>query len=139
MSFKTSNPRRIRKGTLVGAFDLEMPSGLKIIGAMLFEKDGKRWVNFPSKEWIDKEGNKKYLPLLEFTLREVSDRFQAAVLPLAEAALGVGTEAPKPAGRPENWRDAGVYGEKRALSGGARPISSAAQPNDDIPFMWEGR
>jgi hypothetical protein len=131
--FKTSNPRHIRKGTLVGAFDLELPSGLKIIGAMLFEKDGRRWVNFPSKEWIDKEGAKKYLPLLEFTSPEVRDRFQVQVLPLAEAALGVGAEAPKPAEpRPANWREAGVYGEKRAPAG-------AARLDDDIPFMWEGR
>jgi hypothetical protein len=139
MSFKTSNPRRIGKGTLVGSFDVELSSGMKINGMMLFEKDGRRWVNFPSKEWIDKEGNKKYLPLLEFTSPEVRDRFQAQVLPLAESALGAGTEAPKPAEqRPETWRDAGVYGEKRAPAGGARPSLSAPM-SDDIPFMWEGR
>jgi hypothetical protein len=139
MLFKTSSPRHIRKGTLVGAFDLEMPSGLKILGAMLFEKDGKRWVNFPSKEWIDKDGNKKYLPLLEFTSSEVRDRFQAEVLPLAEAALGVGTEASKPAEqRPANWREAGIYGEKRAPAGGARPSLGGGPLDDtDIPFMGE--
>jgi len=87
MSFKLTNPRRLNKNTLVGAFDLELPSGLTISGVMLFEKDGKRWINFPSKEWIDKDGSRKYLPLLGFTSPEIRDRFQAQVLPLAEDAL----------------------------------------------------
>jgi hypothetical protein len=121
--FKTSNPRRIGKGSLVGSFDCELPSGLKINGMLLFEKDGRRWVNPPSKEWTDREGAKKYLPILEFTSPEVKDRFQAQVVPLAEQALGLRTESPKAAEpRPENWRDAGIYGEKRA------PL------DDEIPF-----
>jgi hypothetical protein len=86
-AFRLTNPRRIGKGTLLGAFDLEMPSGLKINGVMLLEKNGKRWVGFPSKEWVTGNGDKKYSPLIEFASTEVRDRFQLAVLPLAEGAL----------------------------------------------------
>jgi hypothetical protein len=86
-AFRLSNPRRIGKGTLIGAFDLEMPSGLKVNGVMLLEKNGKRWVNFPSKEWTTGSGEKKYSPLIEFASAEARDRFQSAVLPLAEGAL----------------------------------------------------
>jgi len=88
-SFKITNPRRLGKNTLVGAFDLEMPSGLKINGVMLFEKNSKRWINFPSKEWVKPDGTKSYSPLLEFASRDVADHFQALVLPLAEEALEV--------------------------------------------------
>jgi hypothetical protein len=86
-SFKISNSKRINKNTLIGVFDLELPSGLKINGCMLLEKNGKRWVGFPSKEWTKPDGTKSYSPLLEFTAREIADRFQGAVLPLAEGAL----------------------------------------------------
>ena len=86
-SFRLTNPRRLDKNSLVGAFDLEMPSGLKINGVMLFEKNGKRWVGFPSKEWVKQDGTKSYSPLLEFASRDVADKFQALVLPLAEQVL----------------------------------------------------
>ena len=54
---------------------------------MLFDKDRKRWVGFPSKEWTKQDGTKAYSPLIEFSSPEVRDRFQRAVLPLAEEAL----------------------------------------------------
>lgn len=87
MTVIVSNPKPMRKGTLLGFFDLQMPSGLIVRGAMLFEKNGKRWVSFPSKEWTKQDGTKGYSPLLEFADRDVADRFQAQVLPHAEKAL----------------------------------------------------
>ncbi len=86
-SFKISNARVIRKNSLIGSFDLEMPLGLIVRGVMLHEKNGKRWVNFPSKEWVKPDGAKQYFPLLEFASNDVRDRFQRQVLPLAEEAL----------------------------------------------------
>jgi hypothetical protein len=85
--FKVTNARRIDKGTLIGAFDIELPSGLKINGVMLFQKDGRRWVGFPAKPFVKPDGTKSYAQLLEFSSREIADKFQAAVLPLAEGAL----------------------------------------------------
>jgi hypothetical protein len=85
--FIISNPKHINKNTLIGKFDLEMPSGLIVRGAMLFEKAGKRWVSFPSKEWTGQDGKKNYSPLLEFASRDIADRFQSQVLPIAEKAL----------------------------------------------------
>jgi hypothetical protein len=87
MTVTVSNAKRLRKNSLLGFFDLEMPSGLIVRGAMLFEKNGRRWVGFPSKEWTKPDGGKGYSPLLEFASRDISDKFQAAVLPLAERAL----------------------------------------------------
>jgi hypothetical protein len=70
--FTITNPRKIRHGALVGAFDLEMPWGIKLSGAML-KMDGKRWVRFPS--------------VVEFVSPEARGRFYADVLTLAEEAL----------------------------------------------------
>jgi hypothetical protein len=82
------------QNSLVGTFDVEMPSGLIVRGAMLLEKNGSRWINFPSKEWIKSDGSKGFFPLLEFKDRATRDRFQAHVLPLAEAELA--GPAPEP-------------------------------------------
>ena len=87
MSFTVTNSKQMRKGTLLGFFDLEMPSGLIVRGAMLFEKNGKRWVGFPSKESVKSDGTKGYMPLLEFADRSIADKFQVQVLPVAEKAL----------------------------------------------------
>lgn len=84
---KISNEKRINKNTLIGVFDIEMPSGLIVRGAMLFEKNGRRWVGFPSKEWTKPDGTKSYSPLLEFSSKEIADKFQTLVLPLAERVL----------------------------------------------------
>ena len=78
-TFRISNSRRIGKGTSVGAFDLEMPSGLKINGVMLFEKDGGRWIGFPSKEWTKRDGAKGFSPFIEFASSEARERFQGQV------------------------------------------------------------
>lgn len=76
--FTVTNPKLLNKNTLVGSFDLQMPSGLIVRGAMLFEKSGKRW---------KPDGTKSYFPLLEFASRDIGERFQQQVLPLAERAL----------------------------------------------------
>src|SRR5438094_960807 len=81
-----SNPRRIGKGTLIASFDLEAPCGIKVIGAMLLEKGGKRWINFPSREWPREDGTRGFAPLLEWTDSAARARFQRAVVPLAEKA-----------------------------------------------------
>ena len=85
--FTVSAAKVVRKGTLIGVFNLSLPSGLRINGCMLFEKNGKRWVNFPSKEWLKADGTKSYQPLIEFETRATSDRFWSQVLPIAENAF----------------------------------------------------
>jgi hypothetical protein len=85
--FTVSNAKLLRKNSLIGSFDLQMPSGLKINGCLLLEKNGKRWIGFPSKEWTKADGTKSYAQIIEFVDRETSDKFQQAVLPIAEAVL----------------------------------------------------
>jgi hypothetical protein len=100
-NFEITNAKFIGKKSLIGSFDLELPSGLIIRGAMLFESNGRRWVNFPSKEYQKADGTKGYYPILEFASRALSDKFQAKVLPLVNEAFKHLVEpAPEPVKRP---------------------------------------
>jgi hypothetical protein len=82
-----SNIRQIAKGTLVEVADLTVLAWhLTIRGAMRHEKNGKCWVQLPSREWIDAKGQRQFAPLVEFTDRATSDRFQAAALAAFDVA-----------------------------------------------------
>ncbi|MGB7976298.1 MAG: hypothetical protein WCF81_18570 [Roseiarcus sp.] len=82
-----ANARKINRGALIGFFDVALPSGMKLNGCTLLEKDGRRWIGLPSKEWVKPDGSKSYVPIVEIPDREARDKFNAAVLPLAERAL----------------------------------------------------
>jgi hypothetical protein len=71
--FKISNARRVRRGALLGTFDVELTScGIALSGAMLLEMGGQRWVT---------------LPVVEFVSPAARERFLGDILPLAEEAL----------------------------------------------------
>jgi hypothetical protein len=81
------NPRKLNKGALIGFFDVTLPSGIKLNGCTLLKKDGKRWIGLPSREWAKPDGSKSYVPIVEIPDRSDRNRFNAAVLPLAERTL----------------------------------------------------
>ena len=67
MSVECMRYKSVHKGTLLGYADLYIPkTGLEIYGCSLYQKDGKRWINFPSKEYQDEVGQKKFAPMLRF-------------------------------------------------------------------------
>jgi hypothetical protein len=82
---KALNFKPIAKGSLVGAFDLELPSGMIVRSCSLFEKDGKRWVSGPSRK-IGTGDTAKYERLVEFASRDLSDKFNAGALAALESA-----------------------------------------------------
>lgn len=54
------------QGSLIGFADIFVSNwGLEIYGISYHEKDGKRWVNFPSKEY-EKDGEKKHANFMRF-------------------------------------------------------------------------
>lgn len=64
------------KGTLQGFADFYVQKwGVEIIGCSIYMKDGKRWINFPSKEFINAEGGKAYSPQIKFRERAHMDAF----------------------------------------------------------------
>lgn len=66
---------KVNKGALVGYADLYVDKwDLEIKGVQLLEKNGSRWVNFPSKEY-EKDGGKKYMPYVRLKKKENYERF----------------------------------------------------------------
>lgn len=66
----------VNKGALMGKADLFLPNcGMEIFGCLLFQKNGRKWVNLPSKEYTDQNGEKKYSPLLRFRNQKVFEEF----------------------------------------------------------------
>lgn len=62
-----TNFKSYNKGHLQGFADFYLPKwGIEIYGCSLYMKDGSRWLNLPSNEYINSEGEKKYAPFLRF-------------------------------------------------------------------------
>jgi hypothetical protein len=118
---KIANPKIIRKGALVGTFDLQFPSGLIVLGVRLFEKGNQRWASFPSREWTKLDGAKTYSPILEFASRDIADKFQKQIVPLAEKELLENENAPSSAIEPSKQDR-----QRRQWSGSDGP--------NDLPF-----
>jgi hypothetical protein len=77
-SFVVSEFKHAHKKTLRAIFTLDLPSGLRLIGCTLHEKDGARWISLPAQSYTTDDGVKKWKPLIEFTNKVARDRFQAA-------------------------------------------------------------
>jgi DNA-binding cell septation regulator SpoVG len=80
--------RELRRNTLLGFAKVELPSGMVINDVtVLMGKEGP-WASPPSKPMIDRDGvamkdqngKLKYVPIIEFTSKQVRDRFSHAVV-----------------------------------------------------------
>jgi hypothetical protein len=59
--------KSFQKGNFQGYANIYVEKwGIEITGCSLFMKDGRRWINLPSKEYVNKEGEKKFQPLFFF-------------------------------------------------------------------------
>jgi hypothetical protein len=73
--------RSMQKGALCGFADLYFPEvGFGIRGYKLFQKDGRRWVNPPSKEYTNTEGEKAYQQYQFYKEKEDNDAFTRLAL-----------------------------------------------------------
>ncbi len=60
-----------KNGHLQGFADLFVDKwGLVVPGCCLYMKDGRRWVEFPGKEYIDDRGEKMYSSVVYFRKKE---------------------------------------------------------------------
>lgn len=74
------NFRTQTSGALLGFADFFVPKmGLEIKGCTLFQKNGRRWLNLPSKEY-EKDGEKKYAPIVKFREKEHQEAFATAAI-----------------------------------------------------------
>ena len=68
--------KHMGKGSLLGFADIFVEKwGLEIYNLSIFQKDGARWVNFPSREYTDAEGKKKFASYLRLNDKEKYDAF----------------------------------------------------------------
>jgi hypothetical protein len=79
------------KGSLVGFFSASLPSGMVIHSLMLHAKGTARWIAFSAREWTDEAAQRQYSRLIEFTDRQVADRFCDQVLAALDAHLVAGS------------------------------------------------
>jgi hypothetical protein len=82
-----ANAKRIHRGTLVGRFDVELPSGMTIWDMLLLESGSRIWVNFPAGKYERPDGVISWKPWVVFKNCKDHQRFQNAVMPLAIRAL----------------------------------------------------
>ncbi len=77
--------KSVEKGNMLGVANLFLTNvGMEIYGCTLHQKDGRRWVNLPVKEFKDKEtGETKYFQFIKFP----DSRFHNAFVKGAKEAI----------------------------------------------------
>jgi len=66
----------INEGYKLGKATIRIPKWkVTIPGFVLMQKDGKRWVNLPSRKVTSKDGEVKYPPNMWFDDKETKDQF----------------------------------------------------------------
>jgi hypothetical protein len=81
--------RAYTKNTLRGFADLLLVrTGLVIRDCCLHERDGKRWISFPARQFTDQNGEIKWQALIEFAsgAREQREQFRKQALEAIHAA-----------------------------------------------------
>jgi hypothetical protein len=80
--------RELRRNSLLGFARIESPSGMIISDVTVLTGERGPWASPPSKPMVGKDGSVlrdsndkvKYQPVIEFTSREVRDRWSSAVI-----------------------------------------------------------
>src|ERR1700682_415042 len=86
--------RALRKNSLIGFAKVQLPSGMVIADVTVLTREGGAWASPPSKPMIGRDGSVmkdangkiKYQPIIEFTSKEVRDKFSRAVVEALRAA-----------------------------------------------------
>jgi hypothetical protein len=80
------NFKALDRNSLRGFFDVELPSGLILVGCQLHESHGKYWVGMPARPWTKPDGTQSYVKIVDFVDKATAARFQQTIAPLAVAA-----------------------------------------------------
>ncbi len=71
----------VNKGSFVGFADFFIPkTGLEIYGCQLFQKEGKRWINMPAREYTNSDGEKKFASYIRYRENSHKDMFTELAL-----------------------------------------------------------
>ena len=96
----------VNKGAMIARFNVKMHKwgGLIIKECSLFESNGKKWINLPSRQY-EVDGKKKYASYLQYEDRGLDDKFKESIMHAAEE-------------------------HKQKMV----PMSFAVSPNEEVPF-----
>jgi len=76
--------REINKGCVIGNFSMKIQKwGIIINDCTLFDKNGRKWISFPQRQYDDK-GVKKYMPYIQFENKAHSKPFEDMVMAAIE-------------------------------------------------------
>jgi len=79
----------IGKNTLICSFDLTVTKWRFVFhGCMLHRKGSREWIAFPAREWIDREGNRKFAALGDFVNNRDARLFRKAALEAVHRLVG---------------------------------------------------
>ena len=75
------NFRSHTSGTLQGFADVRVPNmGIELYGCAYHKKGDKEWVNLPSREYVDENGEKKYISTIKFIEKDDYHNFTKKLL-----------------------------------------------------------
>ena len=77
---KILNWKAFSKNTLQGFFDLQLDSGLLIVGMTYHSQNGRRWVNFPAKPYEDENGQTQWQNIVKIPDEDRNKKFQQLVI-----------------------------------------------------------
>ena len=86
--FEISEWKPFVKNTLQAFFTITTASGMILHDCTYHVKNSSRWVGLPAREYMKDDGTTGYARIIEFTSREISDRFQGAALEAIDRHLG---------------------------------------------------
>src|SRR3954470_448176 len=88
--FLASDWKPLDKATLLGAFNLTLPSGLIVKGCTYHKSHSSYWVGLPSQSHKDKNGDVAWTNILDFSSRNARTRFQEQAMSAIEKLLREG-------------------------------------------------
>jgi hypothetical protein len=80
------------RGHLLAFLTIETPSGLIIRDCRLFEKDGKRWIGLPSRQYTKADGSTAYAQIIDLASKQLYSRFQEDAIQAVDAFLEGGAD-----------------------------------------------
>jgi hypothetical protein len=95
MTIRAFNFKALRKRSLRGYADLELPSGVILRGCSWHENEnGEQWVGLPTRAYMGTDGSTKYAPVVEFaeSARQARKRFQEQALAAIRAVAAAEAE-----------------------------------------------
>ena len=92
MMFKILRVNKVDKGSLQFTLDISVPKwgNFAVYGLQIMQKEGRRWLSFPSKKVELPSGETRFLPYCRFESRETHDAFSSKVFESLEAWLAAG-------------------------------------------------